>query len=126
MNSTKLRDKYASQSLRYLENAFGALNERDYDKASEFLWGSVAEAIKAVAASKGVVLKSHGELWDWARMLSKELDDENIYDAFFKANSLHSNFYEVRLVPQDILIAVNSIRGAVGKLLGLLGYELTV
>ena len=126
MSSTKLGDKYASQSLRYLENAFGALNEGDFDKASEFLWGSVAEAIKAVAASKGVVLKSHRELWDWARELSKELNDESIYDAFFKANSLHSNFYEVRLAPQDVLIAVNSIRDAVGKLLRLLGYELAV
>lgn len=125
MTSTELRDKYALQSLRYLENAYGAVNEKDYDKASEFLWGSMAEAINAVAASKDLVLRSHRELWDWARKLSKELNDESIYDAFFKANSLHSNFYEVRLEFEDVLIAVNSIRSVVGKLLRLLGYELT-
>lgn len=126
MNATNLIDKYASQSIRYLENAFEALNKEDYDKASEFLWGSVAEAIKAVAASKGVTLRSHVELWDWARMISKELGDENIYNAFFKANSLHSNFYEVRLKPEDVLIAVDSIRYFVGKLLRLLGYNIII
>jgi hypothetical protein len=47
-------------------------SKRNYEKASKFLWGSVAEALKALLmARKGFKIKSHSEFWDVARELSK-------------------------------------------------------
>lgn len=123
MEATPDLQKYASQSIRYLENALKSIAQSDFDKASEFLWGSIAEALKAVAAKKGLTLRTHGELWDYARGLAKELGDRSIYDGFFKANSLHSNFYESKLSPQDVVAVAESVRDTVGKLLKLAGYE---
>ncbi|MFQ6075569.1 MAG: PaREP1 family protein [Candidatus Bathyarchaeia archaeon] len=112
-------EKYAEQSLRYLENALLHLNQGDYDKASEFLWGSVAEAVKAVAASRGLNLTKHVELWEFVGELAKELDEESIYDNFRTANYLHSNFYEIELRPEEVLDASESVRQLVACLLEL-------
>jgi len=115
--------KYVEQSLRYLENGLISLNQGDCDKASEFLWGSVAEAVKAVAANKGIELKTHGELWNFARELAKELDDPKVYEAFRTASYLHTNFYEVELGPEEVLAAFDPIRAVVGQLLKEVKYE---
>jgi len=123
MNNNKLTTKYARQSIRYLSNGFNALQKGDVDKASEFFWGSMAQAIKAVAIKRGVRLRSHGELWNYAKGLAKELNDESVYDAFFKANSLHSNFYETRLEQEDVGAVANSIKMVIGKLLESIGYQ---
>ena len=51
-------EKYAGQSLHYLKNASKFVDAGDPEKASEFLWGSMAQAIKAVVvADKGITFK---------------------------------------------------------------------
>lgn len=116
---------YIKQSLLYLNNASEEIGKQKYEKASEFLWGSVAEALKAVLmARKGFRIKSHGELWDVARELSKEYCDEDIYVVFREANSLHSNFYEVSLKEEDVMISFERVRILVGKLLDIARFEL--
>jgi len=115
--------KYVDQSLRYLENGLIFLNQGDYDKASEFLWGSAAQAVKAVAASKGIELKTHGQLWQFTRELAKELGDPRVYETFRTASYLHTNFYEVELGPEEVLAAFDSIRLVVAQLLKEVGYE---
>ncbi len=52
MNNTELLEKHKAQSVHYLENAYKFIDAGDVEKASEFLWGSMAQAIKAVAATK--------------------------------------------------------------------------
>lgn len=116
-------DKYARHSLHYLKNASRSIDSGDSVKASEFLWGSMAQALKAVAASKGELLKNHRRIWDCAEGLTKELGDKSIYDAFLHANFLHSNFYESDLELRDVRRIAEEIRVAVGKLLGLLARE---
>lgn len=113
-------EKYETQSIHYLENAFSFLRGGDVEKASEFLWGSIAEAIKAVAVSKGIVLESHDELRTYTRELAKALGDKSIWDAFYHANSLHSNFYESRLKLEEVDLFAQEVRAAVGKLFRLL------
>lgn len=115
--------KYVDQSLRYLENGLISLNQGDYDKASEFLWGSIAQAIKAVAATRGIELKTHRELWEFTRELTKELDDPRVYEAFRTASYLHTNFYEVELGPEEVVVASDDIRAVVGQLLKEVRYE---
>jgi len=112
-------DKYVRQSSHYLENASKFIDAGNSDKAGEFLWGSMAEALKAVAASRGIILKNHRQIWNYTESLTKELEDKSIYDAFIHANYLHTNFYESELELRDIRRAAEDIRVAVDKLLRL-------
>ena len=117
---TKTRVKtYASQSLRYLKNASKFIDSGNSDKASEFLWGSMAEALKAAAASRGIHLKNHRQIWNYVESLTKELEDKSIYDAFLQANLLHTNFYESELELKDIRRMAEDIKVAVDKLVRL-------
>ncbi|GAH82404.1 unnamed protein product, partial [marine sediment metagenome] len=115
MNQREVLEKYKAQSVHYLENAYKSIDAGDSEKASEFLWGSMAEAIKAVAATKGVTFRGHRQLWDYAESLSKELDDKSIFDSFLHANSLHSNFYESELELKDVIRIADEVRMTVGK-----------
>jgi len=113
-------EKHRDQSIHYLENAFKFIEGGDAEKASEFLWGGMTQALKAVAASKEIKLKSHRQIWDYAKELSRSLNDKEIFDAFLQANSLHSNFYESELTVVDVATLAEGIRPTIGKLLGLL------
>ncbi len=114
--------KYAGQSRHYLLNASKFIDAGDSEKASEFLWGSLAEALKALALSKGRHLKNHGEIWNYAESLTKELEDKSIYDAFRHAHDLHINFYEsdielrgVRRMAEDIKIVQDTLLKLIPK-----------
>ena len=110
-------EKYAGQSRHYLLNASKFIDAGDSEKASEFLWGSMAQAIKAVVAAKGVTFRKHRLLWEYAGTLAKELEDKSIYDSFVHAYSLHSNFYESDLELKDVRRIAEDVKVAVGKLL---------
>ncbi|MBE0415068.1 MAG: hypothetical protein IBX36_00800 [Dehalococcoidia bacterium] len=115
-----MAEKYKAQSIHYLENAFASMVAGDAEKAGEFLWGSMAEALKAVAASEGRELIAHWEIGDYARELAKKREDKSIYDAYGHASYLHSNFYEAGLRMEEVRIYAEDIRKAVGKLLSLI------
>ncbi len=120
MSQTELLEKYKAQSTHYFENALGSIQAGEAGKAGEFLWGSVAEALKAVAANEKRELRSHGEVREFARALAKKLNDMSIWDGYAIANSLHSNFYEAGLSLEEIQINAERIRETVIKLLNLL------
>jgi len=111
--------KHEAQSVHYFENALGAIEAGNAEKASEFLWGSMAQALKAVAARKGALLKSHGELRKYASELAKELEDDSILRNFRGAESLHRNFYEFGFELEDVRVLAEDLREAVAKLLRL-------
>ena len=120
MNEGKLLEKHHKQSVHYLENAYKFIDAGDAEKASEFLWGSMAQAVKAVALSKGIPLEKHGEIWNYVTSLTKELEDKSIYDVFLHANSLHKNFYELEFELKDVRRMAEDVRITVGKLLSLI------
>lgn len=116
-------EKYAAQSFHYLKNASKFIDEGDSGKASEFLWGSLAEAIKALALSRGVRLNKHWEIGDYIKELTKNLEDKSIYDVYLHANALHKNFYEIEIGLDDIRRMADDVRITVGKLLNLIPKE---
>lgn len=116
-------EKYKTQSMHYLKNALHFIEVVDAEKASEFLWGSIAEALKAVAASKGIQLKSHKDLRNYAMELAKVFQDESIRNTFLHAQSLHSNFYETGLLMEDVAICADDIRATLTKLFELIDGE---
>jgi hypothetical protein len=114
---------YRVGAIHYLGNAREFLRQQEFTKASEFIWGAMAQAIKAVAASKGYELRHYRELWDYARELAQELNDPSMFQDFRQANSLHSNFYEAGLPAEEVIDSVETIGATVGKLLSLLPEE---
>lgn len=116
-------EKYAAQSIHYLENALESIQAGEVEKASEFLWGSLAQALKAVAASKEIELRTHWNITDYAKDLAKQQGDKSIYDVFGHASYLHSNFYEAKLRMEDVQIYAEEIRDMVRKLLDLIPTE---
>ena len=119
MNQTELSEKYKAQSTHYFENALTSIQAGDAEKAGEFVWGSMAEALKAVAARKGLRLWRHQDIEDYAKNLAKELGDEEITKAYGLASALHSNFYEAGLRIEDVRLRLDQIRDTIRKLLEL-------
>ena len=116
--------KYVGASLHYLENALELLHKEEPAKAGELLWGSVAQAIQAVAASRGMLLSNHRSLRWFISTLGKELNDGTLVAGFRRAEYLHSNFHDVDLSVEDIALEIDSIRGLVSRLLSLIPLEL--
>ncbi len=111
--------------MLYLSNASEEIKKQKYEKASESLWESVAEAIKAaLMARKGFRIKRHRGLRKAARKLSREYGDEDIYVIFCEAESFHSNFYEMSLEKEGVMISFERIRMLIGKVLDIARSEL--
>jgi hypothetical protein len=111
---------HAAHSNEYFENALIALQNREAGKAGELLWGSVAQALEAVATFNDLVIRSHRELKNFAIQLSRELDDETLKIDFILAESLHHNFYDVQQDSSDIEMLVPTVQELVKKLIALI------
>ena len=94
--------KYAQLSDDFRASAWQHLNkDGDLPQASSKAWGMVAETIKAVSARHGGIIHAHRSVWHVLRELSQlvgEAGDEPtqawMNNAFSRARSLHTNFYE--------------------------------
>jgi hypothetical protein len=114
---------YMDRSQDYLHNAYESLHHNELEKASEFFWGTMAEAVKAVAAASILELRSHRAIWDYTMRLATEIGDRELWDAFREANSLHGNFYESGLSRDIVLAAGERISESVGRLLAMIPPE---
>ena len=119
MNSDNETDiqRYIEHTRQYLENGLIALQKGEAGKAGELLWGSVAEAAHALAATKNVPLPSHRQLHNFVLNVAEELHDKALAEDFIIAESLHHNYYEVKLDSKDVEIVLPRIRTLVIKLL---------
>lgn len=116
-------DKFAAMVLHYSHNAARYLESNDLHKASEMMWGAMSCVIKAVAAKKGITIKSHKDLGSFARQLSKMEHDKDIFDSFSKASVLHSNFYEANLDALSVRTLIDDVRMTVGRLMKKMKYR---
>ncbi len=123
MNRTESLEKYKTQSDHYFGNALSSIQAGEAEKAGEFLWGSMAQALKAVAASEGRELNTHGEIRRYATELAKKHNDMSIWDVYGIANSLHGNFYEAGLSLEEVQTHADRIRTIVVKLFSLIPGE---
>jgi len=103
-------------SAKLLHEAKELLAKGDHVQASEKAWGAAAQAVKALAARRGVELRSHGELWSYVSRLREETGDEDLSRLWHVANSLHVNFYEAWATRELVEDAVNDIERLVEKL----------
>lgn len=75
--------RYRDQSIRYLGNAFRAIEAKDAGKAGEFIWGSMAEALKALALSRGIDIERHAQIEQYSRAIAKQLKGHQHWGRFW-------------------------------------------
>lgn len=56
---------------QYRSNAETAIVAGEFRKASESLWGSITQELKALAATYGVVISSHRQFFEFLKQLEK-------------------------------------------------------
>ena len=101
--------EYAEAARDLLDQARGELRRGDARQAAEKAWGAAALAVKAYAEWKeGRRLTSHGELWEYKRVLEKELG-EWVHDAWNAGQSMHICFYEGWCDREDVGKAIKRI-----------------
>jgi hypothetical protein len=95
-------ERHIIHAREYFANALELLQRGEAGKAGELFWGSVAQALQAVAAYKNIPVRTHRELKNFAITLAKELADPALLTSVNLAEGLHSNYYEVALEPRDV------------------------
>jgi len=108
---------YVRFSEKYLRDADDLLARGDYIQASEKLWGSAVLMVKAVAASRGTTISSHGELFSFVRKLGEEEREPELRRLFSVASTLHQNFYEnwlhedvIKEYSEDVKQLINELK----------------
>lgn len=76
--------------------------------------------VKAVAVSRGIELRSHGEPHGFAVKLSEKMREPKLRHLWFTATSLHQNFYENWLPPTAVSEGVMDVKEFVDRLKALL------
>jgi len=107
-------------SEKYMKDAGELLTKRDYAQASEKAWGAAAQIVKALAARRGAVLRSHGELHREVVRIAEETGDAEVRLLWQSAISLHQNFYENWLPPEIVERNIGDVKRLVEKLKRLL------
>jgi hypothetical protein len=102
-------------SEKYMRDAEGFLSNKDYVQASEKAWGAAAQMVKALAAERGVELRSHGELHREVIRIAEEAGDDEIRLLWQSAISLHQNFYENWLPPEMVERNVEDVKKFLDK-----------
>ncbi len=111
--------RYRGQSLRLLRDAVEEIRNGRWARCEELLWGSLTQAVKGVALSRGMGLDGLKAVEDYARELGQENLDRRIREAFTKLASFGDTAERVResRIRADHLVAtLEDITGAVERL----------
>jgi hypothetical protein len=88
----------------------------DLMQASEKAWGAIAHAVKSISATRGWNHHYHLLFRDAIGVLRWEYDNPRLIPLFASAESMHTNFYEHRLVPLDLQDHINDCRELLAEL----------
>ncbi len=114
---SELSNRYWEMSEYLIRKAQEELDvSEDLMQASEKAWGSVAHAIKSICAKRGWNHHYHLLFRDAIGVLRWEYDTPRLVPLFASAESMHTNFYEHRLVPLDLHDHINDCRELLAEL----------
>ena len=93
--------KYLRTRDHYLSNANKTIQNKQYRKASEFLWGAITQSIKSLGSLSGIMIKAHIQLKQFLSDVAKETSNSRIYEMFLELENLHRNFYDEEILEKD-------------------------
>ena len=88
--------RYRSQSLRLLDSAFSEMRSGRWMRSEDLLWGSLTQAVKGVALSRGDTLEGDAEVQAYAARLGREHRDRRIREAFSQLSGFSDTVDRVR------------------------------
>ena len=94
-------EEYIRTRDEYYANMSEMLIKGEYRKASELLWGAIAQSIKALASLSSINIRIHGDFFKYVKEVAKEKQDEEYKELFHTLNALHKNFYDLEFPPED-------------------------
>ena len=101
--------EYIDAAQDLLGEARGELGKGNVRQAAEKLWGAAALAVKAYAYWRdGRRLASHGELWEYKRVLARKLG-RWVHNSWANATEMHVCFYEGWCAREDIENALEPV-----------------
>ncbi|WP_244403864.1 PaREP1 family protein [Pyrolobus fumarii] len=107
--------EYIVAARELLEQARKEVKRGDARQAAEKVWGATALAVKAYASWRdGRRLASHGELWEYKRILEDELGDW-VSDAWHAGQTMHVCFYEGWCSVRDVEKALKRVEKLVAE-----------
>ena len=113
--------RHLAHSDQYFQNCREALDKDEVSKAGELLWGSVSQVFHALAAVRGVDVKRHRRLKNFAIHVSNETEDpQKTVGGFLSAEVLHNGFYDVDVERTDLEAGIPVVRytmEAIGNLI---------
>ncbi|MBI4721472.1 MAG: hypothetical protein HY769_00445 [Candidatus Stahlbacteria bacterium] len=95
---------YLKTRDHYFLNAQECIKKKEWRKASELLWGTITQSIKALASIHGIRISSHNQFFGYMEGISQETGDKEFYILFDELNNLHRNFYEEVIPPASFPI----------------------
>jgi uncharacterized protein (UPF0332 family) len=101
---------------KYLAEAERLLSEHDYIQAGEKAWGAASQMLKALAAKRGLKLRSHEALHEYLSKVCEESGEAELDRLWGSATTLHQNFYEAWLPPEMVKRRVEDVKQLVRNL----------
>ncbi len=117
MEERKNIERHIYLREHYWNNAHKALKNKEYEKASEFIWGSFTQLLQALALLRGLALGTHAKMKGYVREIARELNNEEVLMAFEEGEKLHANFYRSFLGPYQINSSLEIIKKGMEVLL---------
>ena len=74
--------RYRSQSLRLLDGALSEMRSGRWNRSEDLMWGSLTQAVKGVALSRGDEVAGEEAVKEYASSLGQEYRDRRIREAF--------------------------------------------
>lgn len=107
---------YRNAATQLLTQARQELARGDVRQASEKGWGAAAQAVNAVAESRGWDHKTHGSLFSNVDRLTRETGNNDLNELFLVANSLYGNSYEDWMPAEPVRSGLDSVAEFVAQL----------
>ena len=101
--------KYRDDSRSLLAHARVELDMGDLRQASEKGWGAAALMLKAIAERREWDHDRHRHFANAAGRLRSEMGNRDVVRYFQVAESLHVNFYEDQLRPEDVAESLDDV-----------------
>ena len=111
---------YRVQSREFLAQASEELERGDLRQASEKGWGAAAQIVKAAAEVRGWEHHRHSSLFRVIDGLVEESGDGELRLLFGVAGELHSNFYDLFLSSEAIVVRLRDVGNLVDRVEALL------
>jgi hypothetical protein len=88
--------RYRSQSRRLLDSAFSEMRSGRWMRSEDLLWGSLTQAVKGVALSRGDIIEGDKPVRAYAARLGQECRDRRIREAFSQLSGFSDTVDRVR------------------------------